>query len=60
MGMSDYILGNEEAFYGTADDVKLEHDNIEAFVEMMMTQRDLVAHQSDEEVREILGEIWHG
>lgn len=60
MGMSNYILGNEEMFYGTADDVKLECDNMDQFLEMMMTQKDLVSHISDDDIIDTLKEIWHG
>lgn len=60
MGMSSYILDNEEMFYGTADDVKLECDNMDQFLEMMMTQKDLVSHISDDDIVDTLKEIWHG
>lgn len=54
------MINNEEMFYGTADDVKLECDNMDKFLEMMLTQKDLVSHQSDDEIVDTLKEIWHG
>ena len=60
MGMSDFVIEMEEQFYGGADDVKLECDNINKFIELMMRYRDQVSHQSNEEVIDILKEIWHG
>ncbi len=60
MGMSSFVMDMEEQFYGGADDVKLECDNLEEYLELMMRYRDQVSHQSDNVVIETLKEIWHG
>ena len=67
MGMSNYILDNEEMFYGGAQDIVLEYQypersayRADAFVTTMMEQRDLVAHQSDSTVTSTLLEIYYG
>ena len=66
MGMSNYILDNEEMFYGGAQDIVLEYQypersayRADAFVTTMMDQRDLVAHQSDSTVTSTLLEIYY-
>lgn len=66
MGMSNYILDNEEMFYGGAQDIVLEYQypersayRADAFVTTMMEQRDLVAHQSDSTVTSTLLEIYY-
>ena len=67
MGMSNYILDNEEMFYGGAQDIVLEYQHpgptawgADEFVTDMMKQRDLVAHQSDSTVTSTLLEIYYG
>ena len=60
MGMSSFVIDMEEQFYGGADDVKLECDNLDEYLEIMMRYRDQVSHQSDDVVIETLKEIWHG
>ena len=60
MGMSSFVMDMEEQFYGGADDVKLECDNLDEYLELMMRYRDQVSHQSDNVVIETLKEIWHG
>jgi len=60
MGMSSFVIDMEEQFYGGADDVKLECDNLDEYLEIMMRYRDQVSHQSDNVVIETLKEIWHG
>ena len=60
MGMSSFVIDMEEQFYGGADDVKLECDNLDEYLELMMRYRDQVSHQSDNVVIETLKEIWHG
>ena len=66
MVMSNYILDNEEMFYGGAQDIVLEYQypersayRADAFVTTMMDQRDLVAHQSDSTVTSTLLEIYY-
>ena len=60
MGMSSFVIDMEEQFYGGANDVKLECDNLDEYLEIMMRYRDQVSHQSDNVVIETLKEIWHG
>jgi len=60
MGMSSFVIDMEEQFYGGADDVKLECDNLDEYLELMMRYRDQVSHQSDDVVIDTLKEIWHG
>lgn len=60
MGMSSFVMDMEEQFYGGADDVKLECDNLDEYLELMMRYRDQVSHQSDNVVIKTLKEIWHG
>lgn len=60
MGMSSFVIDMEEQFYGGADDVKLECDNMDEYLELMMRYRDQVSHQSDDVVIDTLKEIWHG
>ena len=60
MGMSSFVMDMEEQFYGGADDVKLECDNLDEYLELMMRYRDQVSHQSANVVIETLQEIWHG
>lgn len=60
MGMSSFVIDMEEQFYGGANDVKLECDNLDEYLEIMMRYRDQVSHQSDKVVIETLKEIWHG
>ena len=60
MGMSSFVIDMEEQFYGGADDVKLECDNLDEYLKIMMRYRDQVSHQSDNVVIETLKEIWHG
>ena len=60
MGMSNFVLDQEEMFYNAADDVKLECDNIEVFINVMRSQCDLVKHLEWSEVVDVLKEIWHG
>ena len=58
MGMSSYVLSSEERFYENAEDVKVECDNIEEFINIMKSQWDLVTHLDWAEVIEVLYEIW--
>jgi hypothetical protein len=60
MGMSSFVIDMEEQFYGGAEDVKLECNNLEEYLELMMRYRDQVSHQLDHVVIETLKEIWHG
>jgi len=60
MGMSSFVIDMEEQFYGGADDVKLECDNLDEYLELMIRYRDQVSHQSDDVVIDTLKEIWHG
>jgi hypothetical protein len=60
MGMSSFVIDMEEQFYGGADDVKLECDNLDEYLELMMRYRDQVSHQPDHVVIDTLKEIWHG
>lgn len=59
MGMSSWILDNEEMFYSGADDVKIECETLEEFIDVMTPQMDLVAHLPKDEVLENLKGIWH-
>ena len=36
MGMSSYVLSSEERFYENAEDVKVECDNIEEFINICL------------------------
>lgn len=54
------MIANQEMFFDAATDIKLEHDNMDQFIEMMMTQKDLMSHMEDDEIIKILKEIWHG
>ena len=47
MGMSNWILDNEEMFWDGAQDVILECDTFEEFVGVMKPQMDLVVHLND-------------
>lgn len=58
MGMSNLVLDNEDMFYEAAGAFVHECDTVDEFVEMMMKQRDLVVHQSEEQIVEALEEIW--
>ena len=40
MGMSSFVIDMEEQFYGGANDVKLECDNLDEYLEIMMRYRD--------------------
>lgn len=60
MGMSSFVIDMEEQFYGGANDVKLECDNLDEYLEIMMRYRDQVSHQPDTVVIKTLKEIWHG
>ena len=60
MGMSSFVIDMEEQFYGGANDVKLECDNLDEYLEIMMRYRHQVSHQPDTVVIETLKEIWHG
>ena len=57
MGMSSLILDNEEMFFGGANDVIIECDTVEEFIEMMKPQMDLVAHLDN--VEEQLSAMYH-
>tara|TARA_B100001113_G_C21094868_1_gene616088 strand:+ start:341 stop:550 length:210 start_codon:yes stop_codon:yes gene_type:complete len=57
MGMSSMILDNEEMFFDGANDVIIECDTFEEFLEMMKPQMDLVVHLDD--VEERLSAMYH-
>ena len=57
MGMSSMILDNEEEFFGVANDVIIECDTVEEFIEIMKPQMDLVAHLDN--VEEQLSAMYH-
>ena len=66
MGMSSWVLDNEEMFYGTANDIMLEYQypeiNAEGannFITSMMKHRDLLAHQSDSAITSVLLEMYY-
>ena len=59
MGMSSWILDNEEMFYDGAQDVITECESYEEFLGMMKPQLDLVAHLPLEQVLDNLSELWN-
>ena len=58
MGMSSYVMETEEQFYEAAEDVKLECTSFQEFHNVMLSQWDLVKHLEQEEVLEVLNEMW--
>lgn len=63
---SDWVLQNEEVFYGVANDVMLEYQYPEAtvegsdmFITNMMKHRDLITHQSDSAITSVLLEMYY-
>ena len=59
MGMSSWILDNEEMFYDGAQDVILECESYQEFLSVMEPQMDLVVHLPTEEVYNNLSEMWN-
>ena len=57
MGMSNWILDNEEMFFEGANDVLHECESFEEFEKVMAPQMDLVAHLDN--VSERLSEMWN-
>ena len=57
MGMSNWILDNEEMFFEGAGDVIHECESFEEFVGIMKPQMDLVPHLDN--VEEQLSEMWN-
>ena len=57
MGMSSWILDNEEMFFEGANDVLHECESFEEFKKVMAPQMDLVAHLDN--VSEQLSEMWN-
>lgn len=67
MGMSNFILDNEEKFYNIARSIALDYQHpgptswgADEFITDMMKQRDLVAHRSDSAITSTLFEIYYG
>lgn len=58
MGMSSYVMDSEEQFYEAAQDVKLECTSFNEFHNVMLSQWSLVSHLEQEEVLDVLNEIW--
>ena len=58
MGMSSWILDNEEMFFEGANDVLHECESFQEFVGIMKPQMDLVSHLDN--VEEQLSEMWNG
>ena len=57
MGMSSWILNNEEMFFEGANDVLHECESFQEFVGIMKPQMDLVPHLDN--VEEQLSEMWN-
>ena len=57
MGMSGWILDNEEMFFEGANDVLHECESFQEFVGIMKPQMDLVSHLDN--VEEQLSEMWN-
>ena len=57
MGMSGWILDNEEMFFEGANDVLHECESFQEFVGIMKPQMDLVSHIDN--VEEQLSEMWN-
>ena len=57
MGMSSWILDNEEMFFEGANDVLHECESFEEFKKVMAPQMDLVAHLDN--VEETLSAMYH-
>ena len=57
MGMSGWILDNEEMFLEGANDILHECESLEEFIEIMKPQMDLVSHMDN--VEEQLSEMWN-
>ena len=57
MGMSGWILDNEEMFFEGANDVLHECESFQEFVGIMKPQMDLVPHLDN--VEEQLSEMWN-
>ena len=57
MGMSNWILENEEMFFDGAHDVIHECDSFDEFLEIMTPQMDLVSHLDS--VEDQLAELWN-
>ena len=57
MGMSSWILDNEEMFFEGANDVLHECESFQEFVGIMKPQMDLVSHLDN--VEEQLSEMWN-
>ena len=57
MGMSSWILDNEEMFFEGANDVLHECESFQEFVGIMKPQMDLVPHLDN--VEDQLSEMWN-
>ena len=57
MGMSSWILDNEEMFFEGANHVLHECESFQEFVGIMKPQMDLVSHLDN--VEEQLSEMWN-
>ena len=57
MGMSGWILDNEEMFFEGANDVLHECESFQEFVGIMKPQMDLVSHIDN--IEEQLSEMWN-
>lgn len=59
MGMgANWVIECEEKFFDAVQDVCVECDTLDEVFEVMQPQRDLVKHMTDDEVDDIIGEIW--
>lgn len=58
MGMSNYILDLEEQFFDAVEKVARECKTLDELFEKTDPQRDLVKHMREDEVDDVIGEIW--